>query len=107
PEFAQNGKQDITIEQLLLHRGGLIPDNDMPDYEHGPSEAWRNLYALSPKWTPGTHFAYSDVGFIVLGKLVEVVSGRPLDQFAQQEIYEPLGMTRTRFKPPQDWKSLC
>ena len=107
PEFAQNGKQDITIEELLLHRGGLVPDNDITDFEHGPTEAWRNLYALQPKWKPGTHFAYSDVGFITLGKLVEVVSGKPLDEFARQEIYEPLGMNRTRFKPPAQWKDLC
>ena len=107
PEFAQSGKQDITIEQLLLHRGGLVPDNDISDYEHGPTEAWRNLYALERKWKPGTYFAYSDVGFIALGKLVEVVSGRTLDQFSQEEIYGPLGMNRTRFKPPQDWHSLC
>lgn len=106
PQFAQNGKQDITIEQLLLHRGGMIPDNDMTDYEHGPTEAWRRLDALEPKWKPGTRFAYSDVGFIILGKVVEVVSGKTLDQFAQEEIYEPLAMTHTRFKPPPEWKPL-
>jgi uncharacterized protein YbbC (DUF1343 family)/CubicO group peptidase (beta-lactamase class C family) len=107
PEFAQNGKQDITIAQLLLHCGGLIPDNDIADYADGPVSAWKNLFALHTKWEPGTHFAYSDVGYEVLGKLVEVVSGRPLDQFARERIFEPLGMIRTRYKPPESWKTLC
>lgn len=107
PEFAANGKQEITIEQLLLHRGGLVPDNDIADYADGPAIAWKKLYALSPKWPPGTHFAYSDVGFETLGKLVEVVSGKPLNEFARDNIFEPLMMTHTRFLPPVDWKSLC
>ena len=107
PEFAQNGKQDVTIEQLLLHRGGLIPDNDIADYANGPQEAWKKIYALPLKWRPGTHFAYSDMGYIVLGKIVELVSGKPLDEFARENIFEPLGMTQTRFKPPPQWRELC
>ena len=107
PDFAENGKQDVTIEQLLLHRGGLIPDNDIADYVNGPAEAWKRIDALPLKWPPGTHFAYSDVGYIVLGKMVEVVSGKPLDQFARENIFEPLGMTHTRFQPPQNWQDLC
>src|SRR5206468_1574271 len=67
---------------------------------------WRNLFALEPKWKPGTHFAYSDVGFITLGKLVEVVSGRPLDEFSKEEIFEPLQMNHTRYKPPAEWMDL-
>ncbi len=104
PEFAQNGKGEVTIEQLLLHWAGLVPDNDIADYANGPAEAWKKLYALDLKWPPGTHFAYSDVGFETLGKLIEVVSGKPLEEFARQEIFEPLKMERTRFKPPVQWR---
>ena len=106
PEFGQNGKQDITIEQLLLHRGGLVPDNNIADYKDGPAQAWKRVYALKPEWEPGTHFAYSDVGYIVLGKLVEVISGEPLDEFAKRHIYEPLRMDHTTYKPPQAWHDL-
>lgn len=102
PEFGQNGKQDVTIEQLLLHRAGLIPDNDIADYASGPAEAWKKLYALETKWPPGTHFAYSDVGFETLGRIVEVVSGKPLEEFARAEIFEPLRMGDTRFHPPAE-----
>ena len=48
PEFAANGKADITVEQLLLHCSGLIPDNPMSDYEHGIEQAWKNIFALKP-----------------------------------------------------------
>ena len=107
PDFARNGKGEITIEQLLLHRGGLIPDNDRADYDNGSAEAFRKIDALTPRWTPGTHFAYSDVGYIVLGRVVEKVSGRPLDAFARAEIFEPLAMDHSRFNPPASWQASC
>jgi uncharacterized protein YbbC (DUF1343 family) len=104
PEFAQNGKQDITIEMLLLHRSGLIPDNDVKDYDNGPEQAWRNIYALKPRWEPGTHFAYSDLNYEMLGKLVQVISGEPLDRFSKEHLFEPLGMDHTQFLPPASWR---
>jgi serine-type D-Ala-D-Ala carboxypeptidase len=104
PEFGNNGKEKITIEMLLLHRGGLIPDNPMKDYEDGAEKAWENIMNLKPRWEPGTHFAYTDVGFLVLGKLVERVSGQPLDQFAKENVFEPLGMKETTYNPPASWR---
>jgi CubicO group peptidase (beta-lactamase class C family) len=106
PEFGQNGKERITVEMLLLHRGGLVPDNPMSDYKGSPAESIRNVYALKPKWEPGTHFAYTDVGFIVLGQLVQAADEkhRPLNQFAREEIFEPLRMTETTFLPGEGFK---
>lgn len=106
-EFGQSGKQNITTEELLLHRGGLIPDDDISDYDSGPSEAWKKICALKCESPPGMRFAYSDVGYIVLGKLVQQVSGRPLNDFAREEIFEPLGMSETRFRPPPDVCERC
>lgn len=107
PDFARNGKEDVTVEQLLLHWSGLIPDNDLADYKDGPAAAIDRVYALKPRWTPGTHFAYSDVGFIVLGELVRKVDGRPLDQFAKDEVFGPLGMSDTAYNPPAAWHDRC
>lgn len=104
PEFGRNGKESITVEQLLLHRGGLIPDNHLRDYQDGAERAMENIYALRPQTTPGAAFKYTDVGFIVLGELVKRVDGRPLDQFAAEEIFKPLGMSHTAFSPPAEWK---
>lgn len=107
PAFAANGKEKFTVEDLLLHRGHLIPDNDIDDYKDGPAVAWEKIFALKPTKLPLRHFTYSDVSYIVLGKLVEVVDGRSLDQFAREEIFKPLGMNHTTYNPPADWKALC
>lgn len=103
PEFAPNGKDRITLEQLLVHRAGLVADNPLADYAHGPEEAWKRICALKPKSEPGEEFEYSDVGYIVLGEIIRRVSGMPLDEFARQNIFEPLGMRRTAYRPPREW----
>ncbi len=107
PEFAQNGKERITIEQLLLHRGGLIADNDLADYRDGPEKAMERIYALGTVAEPGTRFIYSDVGYIVLGELVRRVSGQRLDDFARENIFRPLGMTETTFTPSGALRQRC
>jgi uncharacterized protein YbbC (DUF1343 family)/CubicO group peptidase (beta-lactamase class C family) len=101
PEFGANGKRSITVEQLLIHRSGLIADNELRDYEEGPERARENLWQLAPIAAVGTRFIYSDVNYIVLGELVHRVTGRPLDQFAEEEIFRPLGMLSTGFNPLQ------
>jgi CubicO group peptidase (beta-lactamase class C family) len=104
PEFAGHGKQEITVSDLLLHVGGLIPDNALRDYNDGPELAWMRICDLKPIALRGDKFAYTDVGFIVLGKLVERIGGKSLDQFAVDEIFSPLGMVHTRFNPDDDSK---
>ena len=107
PEFGRAGKEKITVEQLLRHRGGLIPDNPLWDYREGPERAWERICLLKPVYPVGQRFRYTDVGYIVLGKLVERVSGRSLDQFARAEIFEPLGMNETMFCPPPEQRVRC
>jgi uncharacterized protein YbbC (DUF1343 family)/CubicO group peptidase (beta-lactamase class C family) len=99
PAFAQNGKDRITVENLLLHTGGLVPDNPIGDYKGGRAAALARIDALAPQSEPGERFLYSDVGFIVLGELVEAVSGQRLDVFAREHFYDPLGMRDTTFNP--------
>ncbi|QEG40664.1 Penicillin-binding protein 4* [Roseimaritima ulvae] len=99
PEFGEHGKQDITVADLLLHRGGLIADNALRDYGNDQQNNWANICRLKPLAEPGERFIYSDVGFIVLGKVVEKVSGQPLDQFVRQNLYAPLQMTETMYTP--------
>jgi CubicO group peptidase (beta-lactamase class C family) len=99
PEFSGHGKEVITVSDLLLHIGGLIPDNSLKDYQDGPAVAWDKICALKPIAARGEKFAYTDVGFIVLGKLVERVGGKSLDRFVSDEVFVPLGMKNTRFNP--------
>ena len=107
PEFAQNGKQDITVEQLLLHRGGLTPDNSLDDYVGTRKEMIDRINALPTRYEVGTTYKYTDVGFIVLGELVQAVDGRTVDIFARQEIFEPLGMRDTTYLPTGDLVARC
>jgi CubicO group peptidase (beta-lactamase class C family) len=99
PAFGNHGKEDITIAQLLLHQGGLIPDNPLADFDQGAEGGLAAIYNSSPKWPAGSRFAYSDVGFIVLGEVVKAVDGRSLDRFTREEVFEPLGMKDTGYNP--------
>ena len=99
PEFAAAGKQNITVEHLLVHRSGLIADNDVKDYEQGPAQAMLNIWKLAPLAEAGSRFIYSDVNFIVLAELVRRVTGKPLNEFAAENIFQKLGMNDTGFKP--------
>jgi uncharacterized protein YbbC (DUF1343 family)/CubicO group peptidase (beta-lactamase class C family) len=99
PEFDNNGKSEITIEQLLRHRAGFVADNPLADYERGAAAAWQRIAQLELVTRAGEKFSYSDVGFLVLGKLVERADGRGLDAFAREKIFEVLGMKDTHFRP--------
>jgi len=105
PEFAQNGKEDITVRQLLTHYSGLEPDLDLKMAWEGKETAYRMAFAETLENAPGSKFSYSDIDFIVLGALVERVSGKTLDEYATQHIFVPLKMTRTRYVPPVAWRA--
>jgi uncharacterized protein YbbC (DUF1343 family) len=98
PEFAEMGKRNITVEQLMTHRSGFPPDNDIKDYEQGPARAFENIWHLAPISEAGSRFIYSDVNYIVLAELIRRVSGKPLDEFSAENIFRPLGMKDTAFK---------
>jgi CubicO group peptidase (beta-lactamase class C family) len=99
PAFARKETEAITLQQLLLHTSGFIADNPLADYQQDPAEAWRRLFALNPERPPGSRFTYSDVNYMLLGAVIEKVSGQPLDEFARRRIFEPLGMKETGFRP--------
>jgi uncharacterized protein YbbC (DUF1343 family)/CubicO group peptidase (beta-lactamase class C family) len=104
PEFAQNGKEDITIRQLLTHYSGLAPDLDLAKPWEGKQTAYQLAGVEPPATTPGSGFVYSDINFIMLGALVEKISGESLDAYAAQHIFAPLKMTHTQFNPPASWR---
>ena len=104
PEFAKNGKADITIRQLLTHYSGLREDLDLKSDWHGRDAAFRMAMDETPIYSPGSRFLYSDINFETLGFIVEKVSGEPLDVFAREQVFTPLGMKDTRFNPPADWR---
>ena len=102
PEFGKEGKAAITVEHLLLHTGGLIADNPLEDYRDGRTKALERICQLKPLAEPGKQFKYSDVGYIVLGELVERVGGEALDVYARKHLFEPLGLRETGFRPNKE-----
>ena len=102
PVFGSRGKEAVTVEQLLLHTSGLRADSAVGDFAHGPEEALRRIGGLGLDREPGAGFEYSDLGYVVLGALVEKASGEPLDVFARKSFYEPLEMRDTTFSPPPE-----
>ena len=102
-EFAQNGKQDITIRELMTHYSGLPPDLDLSQPWQGRATAFRMAMGAQPEYPPGSRFVYSDINFETLGFLIEQVTGEPLNDYATQHILVPLGMKDTRFLPPKGW----
>jgi CubicO group peptidase (beta-lactamase class C family) len=105
PEFAQNGKEDITVRQLLVHYSGMAPDLDLTQSWQGKETAYRMAFESKPQNPPGSGFVYSDINFIVLGALVERVSGQSLDAYTAEHVFGPLKMARTRYLPPASWRA--
>ena len=100
PEFSGEGRELITVKQLLTHVSGLRPSLFQEPAWSGYAEGIRLACATVPENPPGVVFRYSDINFILLGEIVRRVSGQPLDAFATRHIFEPLRMTSTTFNPP-------
>src|ERR1700722_9826747 len=103
PEFGENGKEEITVRELLTHFSGLDKDLDLSQPWEGHETALRMAYAQKPVNPPGSQFLYSDINFIVLGALVERVSGMALNEYCEKNIFAPLKATHMRFLPPAAW----
>ena len=100
PGFERYGKGNITIRHLMTHVSGLRPDVDLGEAWTGSDTAIGLAVEEVPTSPPGQRFVYSDINFFLLGDIVRRVSGMPLDRFATQEIFDPLGMKDTMFLPP-------
>jgi CubicO group peptidase (beta-lactamase class C family) len=98
PDFRGGGKDDVTLRYLLTHRAGLV--QWVPTYYHATTaeEAFGYIRDLPLAWPVGEGRHYSDLSFMLLGRVVEKVSGMPLDRFLAQDLYGPLGLTSTGFR---------
>jgi uncharacterized protein YbbC (DUF1343 family)/CubicO group peptidase (beta-lactamase class C family) len=99
PEFKQNGKDQITVRELMTHYSGLPPDLDLKEHWQGKDTAFQMAMQEKLANPPGSRFVYSDINFETLGFLVEKISGEPLNQFAKENVFTPLGMKDTGFLP--------
>jgi len=99
PGFTGGLKDSVTLKQLLEHRSGLPAGRDLWRVAHSPEEARQMVIDTPLGCRPGECYEYSDLGADMLGFVVEAASGEPLDQFLQEKVYGPLGMTDTFFRP--------
>lgn len=107
PYFSGGAKDDVTIKHLLTHTSGL-PDWQ-PFYKkyQGYENILNAVINTSLVSKPGEVYLYSDLGYILLGEIVNIISGKTLDVFAEQNIFIPLGMKSTFFNPGAELQSDC
>ncbi|MEO7999640.1 MAG: serine hydrolase domain-containing protein [Gemmatimonadaceae bacterium] len=103
PSWKAAGTERITVKHLLTHSSGLPAGRPLYKEADTDTAARTLVYATGPVTTPGTKYVYSDLGFILLGRLVQQVTGQPLDQYVEQHVFGPLKMTDTRYLPPASW----
>ncbi|HZW71173.1 MAG TPA: serine hydrolase [Hanamia sp.] len=102
PAFGSGDKRQITIRNLLTHTAGLITWYPLFYRASGKEETYRLIHELPLAYPVGKIRKYSDLGFILLGEIVEKVSGMPLNEFDSLHIFQPLGMQHTTYNPLAD-----
>lgn len=99
PGFTGDSRDAVTVRDLLTHTSGLRSGLGLFPGWSGYDEAIQRAIRERPEFQPGTRFVYSDVNFILLGEIVQRASGRPFDEFCATEVFRPLGMNDTSFRP--------
>ncbi|MDF2804791.1 MAG: penicillin binding protein, partial [Anaerocolumna sp.] len=111
PSTPVTGKETVTVRDLLHHSGGNIPDPQYPNravagglwYQNSDSANRSGIIDIICKtplqYKPRTTIMYSDLDFMILGLLVEQITGMPLDKYVENEIYGKLGISHTVFNP--------
>jgi beta-N-acetylhexosaminidase len=116
PEWAAAAKSDldptwrarVTIRNLLLHDSGLPAHRDFYKQAKGHDAVLALVLAEPLVHQPGTKVEYSDLGFILLGEIVQRLTGISLDEYARQHIFSPLGMNASLFNPPRKlWPTIA
>jgi len=101
PEMNNNGKEDITILNLMIHNAGLKAFSLFYETCTERKEVLEAIYTSKKEYETGTKTVYSDYGFILLGEMIERITGQKLSEYAQKNIFDPLGMTQTWYNPSE------
>src|SRR5215469_2146259 len=101
PQLRQAPKDQITIFQLLAHTAGFPGGEPLSRHLKSRGEIVESICSINLLYLPGTGRIYDDLGYILLGLIVESITGLTLDKYCQNEIFGPLGMSETMFVPPK------
>lgn len=117
PRDAIKGKSDMTVRDLLEHQAGFPADpqyhnnnydknaedlrgeDSNPLFTQDRGEILQKIIETPLEYSPGSNTVYSDVDYMLLGLLIEEITGQPLDEYLQETFYGPLGLTHTTFNP--------
>ncbi|MBI5463460.1 MAG: serine hydrolase [Ignavibacteriales bacterium] len=100
PQFGQNGKERITLYNLMVHNSGLPAWRKFYEFCGDPVCVLDSVYATPLTWKTGDTTVYSDLGLITMGKVIEKVSSATLDWYVDSVFFKPLGMNNTMYNPP-------
>ena len=104
PEFAGTpGHDRILVRHLLSHSSGLNSHEVLWKQAHDKPGILNLLFALPLDWDPGTRTQYRDYNIIVMGEIVSRITGQNLDEFVTQNVFHPLAMKHTCYKPPSKY----
>ncbi len=105
PEFSLDpARRGITARMLLAHTSGLPAYERLFERCHTRQALLDACVRMPLEAAPGARTLYSDIGFILLGHLLETIAGEPLDRYCRREIFDPLGMDSTMYRPPPERK---
>lgn len=105
PEFVGNGRELVTARHLLAHCSGLPAYKCLYRWCKSKKEVLEAIYRMPLVSKPGEKTSYSDIGFLLLGELVERLGGDRLDRLAQRFVFEPIGMGETTFRPSPELRA--
>ena len=94
-------RHKVTVRHLMTHTSGLPPFKEYWRTSTSKQETLRRIFAEPLEYEPGTKVVYSDLGIILIAEIIQRLTGKPLDQLAKENIFDPLGMTHSMYNPPK------
>jgi beta-N-acetylhexosaminidase len=105
PEWASGPQPEwrhrVTVRNLMTHTSGLPPFKDYWRTSKGKEDTLRMIFAEPLEYEPGTKVVYSDLGIILMAEIIQRLTGKPLDELANEFIFQPLGMKDSMYNPPK------
>lgn len=104
PEFKQNNKENVLIRHLLTHSSGLPAHRPYYQSASGPEEYMQKIFKETLTYKPGTKVVYSDLGYMLLFKIVETITETSFEDFLDEVLFEPLHMKDSHFNPTKNFE---